>query len=97
MKKILCLLLCATILLANVVLVSATEPATSQIKNVIYMIPDGGAMASFFLADYVKQAGGITDKYPNATPVETGEMYIKQYLVASETTHSANNSVKKSI
>jgi len=48
------------------------------------------------LADYVKQAGGITDKYPNATPVETGEMYIKQYLVASETTHSANNSVTDS-
>jgi len=96
MKKILCLLLCATILLANVVLVSATEPATSQIKNVIYMIPDGGAMASFFLADYVKQAGGLSNKYPNVTPVETGEMFLKDYLIGAETTHSANAGVTDS-
>jgi len=96
MKKILCLLLGVTLLFTNVVLVAATEPATSQIKNVIYMIPDGGAMASFFLADYVKQAGGLSSKYPNVTPVETGEMFLKDYLVGAETTYSANSEVTDS-
>ena len=98
MKKILCMLLCAAMLMSGVVWVSATEPvaATSQIKNIIYMIPDGGAMASFFLADHVKQAGGLSNKYPNVTPVETGEMFIKDYLVGAETTHSNNSSVTDS-
>lgn len=96
-KRLLSLMLVAVMLFANFQCVFAdNNQAKPQIKNIIYMIPDGGGMAPFYLADYVKQAGGLTGKYPNATPVETGEMYIKDYLVGSETTYSANNDVTDS-
>ncbi len=75
----------------------SAEPTTPVIKNVIYMIPDGGAMAPFYLADAVKQAGGFdSELFPNATPVEAGEMYLKDYLVGAETTYSANAAVTDS-
>lgn len=35
-------------------------------------------------------------RFPNVTPVEPGEMYIKKYLVGAETTYSANNEVTDS-
>ena len=96
-KKFSCAILSAVMLCANAAAVFAeAESVDSKIKNIIYMIPDGGGMSPFYLADYVKQAGGLTAKYPNATPVETGDMFIKQYLVGSETTYSANNSVTDS-
>ena len=70
---------------------SISAASAPVIKNVIYMMPDGGAMAPFYLADAVKQAGGFDKtKYPNATPVATGEMYLKDYLVGGETTYCAN-------
>ena len=96
-KRLLSLLLVAVMLFANVQCVLANNETTPQIKNIIYMIPDGGGMASFYLADYVKHAGGWDmEMFPNATPVEKGEMYLKQYLVASETTHSASDAVTDS-
>ena len=96
-KRVISILLVAVMLFANIQCVFADNAsAEKQIKNIIYMIPDGAGMAPFFLADYVKQAGGLTDKFPNATPVETGEMYIKQYLVGAETTHSASDAVTDS-
>ena len=63
-KRVLSLLLVAVMLFANVQCVLANNESTPQIKNIIYMIPDGGGMAPFYLADYVKQAGGLTDKFP---------------------------------
>lgn len=95
-KRVISLLLVAVMLFANIQVFANNDPTAPQIKNIIYMIPDGGGMAPFFLADYVKQAGGLNDKFPNATPVETGEMYIKQYLVGAETTHSASDAVTDS-
>ena len=96
-KRVISLLLVAVILFANMHCAFANNALEQpQIKNIIYMIPDGGGMAPFFLADYVKQEGGLTHKFPNATPVEKGEMYIKQYLVGAETTHSASNAVTDS-
>ena len=96
-KRVINFLLVAVMLFANIQSVFANNYSTeAQIKNIIYMIPDGGGMAPFYLADYVKQEGGLTDKFPNATPVEKGEMYIKQYLVGAETTHSASDAVTDS-
>ena len=76
---------------------STFASTVTSIKNVIFMIPDGGAMAPFYLANAVKQVGGFDKtKYPNVTPVEAGEMYIKNYLVGAETTYSANNPITDS-
>lgn len=76
---------------------SPAVSAEQGIKNIIYMIPDGGGMAPFYLADAVKQAGGFDkEKFPNVTPVEKGEMYLKDYLVGAETTYSANSAVTDS-
>ncbi len=76
---------------------AAPAPLAPQIKNIIFMIPDGGAMAPFYLADAVKRDGGFDKtKYPNVTPVEKGEMFLKDYLVGAETTYSANSSVTDS-
>lgn len=69
----------------------------SVIKNIIYMIPDGGGMNPFYLADAFKQAGGWDRKiYPNATVTQMEEMYVKEYLVGGITTHSANEKVTDS-
>lgn len=97
-KKILSIFLCAIFLISNLSLVSAqTENADGKIKNIIYMIPDGAGMASFFLADYIKIAGGFNKEiYPNLTPVDQGEMYIKDYLVGAETTYSASHATTDS-
>ena len=91
-KKLMVLTMIISIFFYNGIIVTAKQ----EIKNIIYMIPDGGGMAPFFLADYVKQEGGLDEKYPVATPSNAEEMYIKDYLVGAETTHSANNSVTDS-
>lgn len=94
-KRILSLLLClvmALSLTAGLFTVPAHAADTPQIKNIIYMIPDGGGMAPFYLADYVKHYGGFNKEYfPNATPVTTDGMYIKEYLVGAETTNNVYN------
>jgi len=67
----------------------ASAADASEIKNIIYMIPDGGGMAPFYLADSLKHYGGFnTDMFPNVTPCTTDGMYIKDYLVGAETTHN---------
>ncbi len=99
-KKIISLLLCLVIFLSTAGAlftnhVSAAEPP--QVKNVIYMIPDGGAMAPFYLADAIKHYGGFnTQLFPNATPITCDEMYIKDYLVGAETTNNATNELTDS-
>lgn len=95
-KKILCIMLGILMIFASVNVVLAKDTADGGIKNIIYMIPDGGGMASFYLADAVKQAGGLDEKFPVATPAKAEEMHIKQYLVGAETTYSANAEVTDS-
>lgn len=98
MKKIISLLLMLTICFPNVVSVSATgEKEESKIKNIIYMIPDGGGMEPFYLSDALKQAGGFDrNVYPNSTEIQTREMRAKQYLVGAVTTRSANADITDS-
>ena len=68
-----------------------------KIKNVIYMMPGGGGFALFDFANAVKQQGGFNEGlYPNATQVEQGPMFMKDYLIGTVTTHSENSSVTDS-
>ena len=56
----------------------------SRIKNIIYMIPDGGGMDPYYLTDALKQAGGIDKElFPNSTVTETGEMYFASCLIST--------------
>ncbi len=88
----------AICLIFNIGIVQAeTQSPDSKIKNIIFMIPDGGGMTPFLMADAVKQAGGFNEGvYKYATPVEKGEMYAKQYWVGAQTTYSASNAVTDS-
>ena len=83
----------------SICIVSADN--TPQIKNVIFMIPDGGGFALYDFANAVKEAGGFDDesfqdlsKY--STKITKNSMYLKDYLIGTETTHSLINSVTDS-
>lgn len=70
---------------------------TPEIKNVIYMIPDGGGFALLDVANGVKEQGGfIEGTFPNNTKVEKGPMNLSQYLRGTTTTYSASSSVTDS-
>ncbi len=85
-KKLLSLLLTLMMLMTSFAITATTvSAATPQIKNIIFMIPDGGSMASFNLADAVKQAGGIKSSVaPYATKQTVNYMYMKDYLIGAE-------------
>jgi len=81
MKRFVSALLSAAFVFATIgTTFAASVSETPTIKNVIYMIPDGGAMAPFFLAEAVKGE----------------DMYLKEYLVGAETTYSASDAVTDS-
>ena len=92
-KRIISLIIVMCLVFTNILIVSVNaDTADSKIKNIIYMIPDGGGMTAFNMSDAVKQAGGFNrTKYPNATPVEKGPMTIKEYWVGAEKTNNALN------
>jgi len=100
MKRKISLLLIITILSVSVIsssmfLVSAESKPV--IKNVIYMIPDGGGFALFDFANAVKQAGGFSEGlYENSTKISANYMHLKDYLIGTETTHSASNATTDS-
>lgn len=93
--KIFSLIFCMAVILS---LVTIPSQATSgQIKNIIFMIPDGGGYGMIDFVDAFKQLGGFdATKYPNATPVDTSPMYVKDYLAGSVKTASANSDVTDS-
>ena len=75
----------------------ALMSAAPQIKNVIYMIPDGGGFPLFDFANGVKNEGGYSvPGYGHNTPVEAGDMYMKDYLIGTTRTHSANADITDS-
>ncbi len=95
MKRILSLILAMTLVLTMVPNVMAED--NSQIKNVIYMIPDGGGMSPVYLADALKAAGGFDRAvFPNSTDTTDGGLNIMPYLVGSFTTHCADKEVTDS-
>lgn len=63
-----------------------------QIKNIIYMIPDGGGFPSYDIAKAVKEAGGVD--YALTTQTEA-KMYLDDYLVSSVKTDSLDSSGKR--
>ena len=72
-KSFMAITLILSVFSATCATVSFAESETSaEIKNIIYMIPDGGAMDPYYLADAVKLAGGYDNReiYPYVT--ETG-------------------------
>lgn len=95
-KKLLSLLLCVAMMLSSFG-IFASAATTGQIKNIIFMIPDGGSMVPFYLADAVKQAGGIKSSVaPYATKQTCNYMYMKDYLIGAEKTYCADNAVTDS-
>ena len=102
MKKLLSLLLAAMILVTVIpcafVPVSAQGTgSSSQIKNIIYLIPDGGGYPLYDFANLVKVAGGFNaEKYPNKTPTDTNPMSMRSQLAGSMTTRSASSAITDS-
>jgi len=87
-------------IITNSICIVSAE-STPHIKNVIFMIPDGGGFALYDFANAVKEAGGFDDesfqdlsKY--STKITKNSMYLKDYLIGTETTHSLINSVTDS-
>lgn len=68
-----------------------------QIKNIIYMIPDGGGFPAYEIAKAVKEAGGMLSSYQESgfsgtrITEENKYMYLSDYLAGSVTTRSNNN------
>ena len=97
-RKILALLLTLMMVMSSFAITATTaSAATPQIKNIIFMIPDGGSMVPFYLADAVKQAGGIKSSVaPYATKQTVNKMYMKDYLIGAQKTYCADNAVTDS-
>ncbi len=93
--KIFSLMYCLAVILSFVTLpVQAAEPT---IKNVIYIMPDGGGYGQYDFANYFRQQGGFDEAtYPTATKRDTNPMFIEDYLAGSIRTRSANAEVTDS-
>lgn len=69
----------------------------NQIKNIIYLIPDGGGYALFDFANMVKVAGGFNEeKFPNKTYTDTNPMSMIPQLAGSMTTAPVTGGVTDS-
>ena len=77
----------------DVVVIQNNGSDATQIKNVIFMIPDGGGFPTYDIAKAVKAAGGVNY---TATKQTSTEMYLDKYLKGNYTTRSNNNSVTDS-
>lgn len=87
---------------SNVAANANTSAVTTgkQIKNIIYMIPDGGGYPSYDMTKAVKEAGGLsfTEKDGNftGTKITAKKMYLEEYHIGSAKTKSNNNDVTDS-
>ncbi len=99
-KRILSLLISMSLLIGILpVYVHAAASDTKTIKNIIYMIPDGGGYPLYDFANLVKKQGGFSSSiFPNKTPVTAGDMHLKNYLVGSVKTapHTSSGDVTDS-
>ena len=102
MKKLLSLMLSIAIIVLSIPYAFASESANeggnvSQIKNIIYLIPDGGGYALYDFANMVKEAGGFNaEKFPNKTHTDKGPMNMKTQLAGSMTTACVTGAVTDS-
>lgn len=68
-----------------------------QIKNIIYLIPDGAGYGSLDFSNDVKMAGGFDDtKFPYKTPVDDSPMTLFDYHAGSMVTLNVYNSMTDS-
>ena len=102
MKKLLSLILSIAILVISIPCTFASESATEssnagQIKNIIYLIPDGGGYALYDFANMVKMAGGFNaEKFPTKTYTDTNPMSMRAQLAGSMITAPAPGGVTDS-
>lgn len=102
MKKLLSLMLSVAILMIVIPCTFALGnvedfSSAGQIKNIIYLIPDGGGYGLYDFANMVKVAGGFDpEKFPNKTPTDTEPMSMRSQLAGSMTTASASSAVTDS-
>lgn len=94
--KVFSLIFCITAILSLVTLPS--QAAEGQIKNVIYLMPDGGGYGQYDYANAFKKSGVQFDaaKFPNAKKREASPMYITDHLAGSVITRSANAEITDS-
>ena len=86
-RKTLLSLLLVLSLSTAISLPATVYASTPTIKNVIYMIPDGGGYGSYDFSNMVKQAGGFDAvKFPNKTPTDTTPMALGKQLAGSAKT-----------
>ena len=96
MKKRLVSLVLVLMIIASMVYVSANA-TEGQIKNIIYLIPDGGGYPLYDFANMVKIAGGLSDeKFPYKTLTDTTPMAMRAYLAGSMTTSPVTGGVTDS-
>ena len=94
-KRLTSLVLSLIIILTSVSFVTATE--APKIKNIIYLIPDGGGYALYDFANMVKVAGGLNeDKFPYKTYTDTEPIAMGAQLAGSMTTSPVNGGVTDS-
>ncbi len=75
----------------------AVGASASQIKNVIFLIPDGAGMNTFDFANDVKVAGGFDDtKFPYRTQVDNSPMFMKDYMAGTCSTNTYTNTLTDS-
>ncbi len=85
-KRFLSCMLVALIVFAQsvVALPILAKESAPQIKNIIYMIADGGGYALYDLANEVKIRGGLNEeKHPYKTPTDSSPLALKPYLAGS--------------
>ena len=94
-NKIVSLVCCLAVTVPFVTLpVQAAEP---KIKNVIYLMPDGGGYGQYDFANYFRQQGGFdATVLPTATQRDTTPMFVEDYLAGSIKTHSASAEITDS-
>ena len=91
-KKILAIILSVLMVMPVFVGCSNTseqqEPADNRvIKNVIFLIPDGGGYGPYDFANDVKTSGGfLNSDYANRTPTNSKPMTMRSHLAGSMTT-----------
>ena len=75
----------------------AVGASASQIKNIIFLIPDGAGMNTFDFANDVKVAGGFDDtKFPYRTQVDNSPMFMKDYMAGTCSTNTYTNTLTDS-
>jgi len=93
--KIFSLIYCVAVTLSFVTL--PTQAAEPTIKNVIYLMPDGGGYGQYDFANYFRQQGGFDEAVlPTATKRDTAPMFVEDYLAGSIKTYSASAEITDS-